>query len=183
MLKTSIGCLLALASSAAADGDVPTPSSTVNSEPRVAITVSPVHLFVPMAELTTEVRLGDHVGVAVVAGAGGFHEMTTNEKVSLVEAGASVRYYPFGSFRTGLQLGAEALYLHAWTDSSTIEVKARGLSIGPFVGYKWTHRSGLTLEGQGGVTIVAARAKAETGEAAEDKRVGPLLNLNIGYSF
>jgi hypothetical protein len=30
---------------------------------------------------------------------------------------------------------------------------------------------------------MVARAKAETGEMAERSGVGPMLNLNLGYSF
>jgi hypothetical protein len=152
-------------------------------EPSVAITVSPVHLAIPMAELTTEVRASRRVGIAAIAGIGTFHEMSTNQRVALYEGGASVRYYALGSFRKGLQLGLEALYVHAVTESTTVDVRAAGLGISPFAGYKWTHSSGFTFEGQAGPSFMVARAKAATGQMAERSKVGPMLNLNLGYSF
>ena len=157
--------------------------SAAPNEPRVAITVSPLHLFVPMAELTAEIRAADKFGIAVIGGVGTYHDPDTNARISLLEAGASARYYALGSFRTGLQLGAEVLYAHAFTDAMNIEVKAAGLAVSPFAGYKWTHSSGLTLEGELGVSYMAARAHAQTGQMAEKSKLGPLLNLQIGYSF
>lgn len=146
----------------------------------VAITTSPLHLVVPMAEVTAEVRVADRVGVSVIVGVGSFREQTTDEKISLFEGGASVRYYLTGSFRRGLQLGAEAVYVDASGDA--MDVEAAGLGLSPFLGYKWTHRSGITLEGQLGATVMTARATSETATAS-DSAVGPMLNLQIGYSF
>lgn len=163
--------------------DLSVHESAAPDKQRVAITVSPLHLFVPMAELTAEVRASDKVGIAVIGGVGTFHDPDTNARISLVEAGASARYYALGSFRTGLQLGTEVLYVHGFTDAMDIEVKAAGVAVSPFAGYKWTHSSGLTLEGELGVSYMAARAHAETGQMAEKSKVGPLLNLQIGYSF
>ena len=172
-----------LAAGAAHADDLAVHQSTAPDQPRVAVTVSPLHLFVPMAEVTAEVRAADKLGVALIGGVGAYHDPDTNARISLVEAGASARYYALGSFRTGLQLGTEVLYVHGFTDAMNIEVKAAGLAVSPFAGYKWTHSSGLTLEGQLGVSYMAARAKAETGQMAEKSKVGPLLNLQIGYSF
>jgi hypothetical protein len=153
------------------------------AEPRVAITVSPVHLVVPVGELTAEVRVADNVGIAVIAGVGSVKVDMVADPVIVVEGGVSARYYATGSFRKGLQLGAEALYLHAnTTGDSMARVRAEGLGLAPFAGYKWTGASGLTLEGQLGVTYLVMRAASETDEE-EDSRVGAMVNLSIGYSF
>jgi hypothetical protein len=185
MMPRLVACaLLALAATASAD-ELST-SQRSPDEPTVAITMSPVHLFIPMIELTTEIRAASRVGIAVIAGAARFHERTTNTPVALFEGGASVRYYALGSFRTGLQLGFEALYVHAKTDSTTYDANVVGLGLAPFAGYKWTHGSGFTFEGQLGATYMAARARASSGTsmAMEEKsKVGPMLNLNVGYSF
>ncbi|HUS32354.1 MAG TPA: hypothetical protein VMZ53_27830 [Kofleriaceae bacterium] len=157
--------------------------TSAREQPHVAITVSPLHMFVPMAELTVEARVAPKVGVAAIGGAGTYRTMDTNDRISLIEAGASARYYAAGSFRTGLQLGFEALYVHAFTNASNIDVKAAGLALSPFAGYKWTHSSGLTLEGELGVSYMVARAEAATGQMAERKAYGPMLNLQVGYSF
>lgn len=151
-----------------------------DSEPSIAITTSPLLLIVPLAEVTAEVRVADRVGVSLIAGVGSFRDRDTDEKISLLEGGASVRYYLTGSFRGGLQLGAEAVYVYASADSMDIE--AAGLGLSPFLGYKWTHRSGITLEGQLGATVMTARAESDT-STASDSAVGPMLNLQIGYSF
>lgn len=101
----------------------------------------------------------------------------------MFEAGASARYYALGSFRHGLQLGAEALYVHADTTADATGVQAAGLGLAPFVGYKWTHRTGFTVDAQLGVTYLVARAASDAGAAATARDVAPLLNLNVGYSF
>jgi hypothetical protein len=159
-----------------------TASAQPPDDPSVAITVSPLHMFVPMAELTTEIRLAPKLSVAAIAGVGAFHDQATNARVTLVEGGASLRYYLTGSFRSGVQLGAEAAYVHASTTDMTIDIRARGLGLSPFVGYKWTHHSGFTLEAQGGVTWVAADARSSTASASRSA-VGPMLNLNVGWSL
>jgi hypothetical protein len=153
-----------------------------HDEPTVALTVSPIHLVIPMAEVTAEVRLAPKLGLAVVGGLGRMRSGLTNEPIDLIEGGASIRYYVVGSFRSGVQLGAEALYVHASTQDMTVDVKARGLGLSPFVGYKWTHRSGFTFDGQIGASYMAARAK-EANQSAETSKVGPMLNLNVGWSI
>jgi len=185
MFKTTVLVLastLVLSSVAAAD-DLAPPAPSASDDPTIAVTASPFHLLVPMIELTAELRVSPKFGVAAIAGVGGFHDKDTNAKINLYEGGASARYYATGSFRTGLQLGVEAVYVKADTDDTTVEVKAAGLAISPFAGYKWTHRSGFTLEGQIGAAFMTMRAKAQTGEMADASKVGPMLNLNAGYSF
>jgi len=107
---------------------------------------------------------------------------TVADPIRLLEGGASLRYYVMGSFRTGLQIGAEAMYVHANVDDPSVEVRARGLALSPFAGYKWTHRSGFTLDGQLGVSFYTLRADSMSTSASESD-IGPLLNLNVGWSF
>jgi hypothetical protein len=163
-------------------GDAPAPASDSRPDPVVAITVSPIHLIIPMAEVTAEVRLAPKVGIAVIGGVGMIRSAITNERIDLLEAGASLRYYATGSFRGGVQVGAEALYVYASTGDMSVDVKARGLGLSPFIGYKWTHSSGFTLEGQLGASYMVARAKSSTA-TVEDSRIGPMLNLNAGWSL
>lgn len=150
--------------------------------PRVSVTVSPLHLILPMGEVTAELRLADKLGVAVIAGAGGVRDRDTDQRIRVFEGGASARYYVTGSFRTGAQLGAEALYVYADAGAGAMTtISAEGLGLSPFAGYKWTHRSGLTLEGQAGVTFLVARGTADPD--TEKRAIGPLLNLQLGYGF
>jgi hypothetical protein len=155
--------------------------------PKVAITISPVHLILPVAELTAEVRVAPKFGVAGIIGVGSVPLLgltdDNDDRATVFELGASGRYYVLGSFRRGLQLGAEALYLHAKLDSTSAgTVKGSGLALAPFVGYKYTHRSGFTFDGQLGVSFTAVRAESSS-DAEDDSDVAPLLNLNIGWSF
>jgi len=159
------------------------PAAADGADPRVAVTASPLHLFVPMAEVTVEARLAPRLGVAAIAGVGAIRDTATDDRIRLFEAGASARYYVLGSFRHGLQLGAEALYVHADATTDATAVQAAGLGLAPFVGYKWTHRTGFTVDAQLGVTYLVARAASDTGATAATRDVAPLLNLNVGYSF
>jgi hypothetical protein len=144
--------------------------------------MSPIHLLIPMAEVTAEVRLAEKVGVSVIGGVGMFRDQDTNEKIALYEGGGSLRYYVTGSFRSGVQLGAEAVYVYASTNNTSVDVQANGLALSPFVGYKWMHHSGFTLEGQIGASYMAVHAASMTAAASESK-VGPMLNLQVGWSI
>jgi hypothetical protein len=182
LVALSVSLSLGTAAYAQGPADVQPLAPVSPPEPSVAITVSPIHLLIPMAEVTAEVRLAPKLGLAMVGGVGRMRIATTNELIGLVEGGGSLRYYVTGSFRSGVQLGAEALYLHASTDDMTVDVRARGLAISPFVGFKWTHRSGFTFDGQIGASYMATQAKSAT-QTAEKSKVGPMLNLNVGWSL
>lgn len=181
LLFTLFASLISHVASAQPNDTTPNPSEHTD-DPTVALTVSPFHMFVPMAEVTAELRVAPKVGVAAIAGIGAFRDQDTNDRVTLFEGGASIRYYALGSFRTGLQVGAEAVYLHASTTDMSIDIRARGLGLSPFVGYKWTHHSGFTLEAQGGITYMTASAQSSAA-SANRSAVGPLLNLNVGWSL
>ncbi|HEY4182264.1 MAG TPA: hypothetical protein VGM90_35715 [Kofleriaceae bacterium] len=185
-LASLLVSLLSASAFAQAPSDtLPPPPASETPLPSVAVTFSPIHLVIPFVEVTAEIRVNPKIGVAVTAGAGVTHvnESTTNDKITLYEGGISPRYYLTGSFRQGVQLGAEMQYLHASADSMST-VSAAGLSIGPYVGYKWTAAIGLTLEAQAGVAIIAVKGSNDTtGQTDGEKRLYPLLNLNAGWSF
>ena len=98
-----------------------------------------------------------------------------------VEAGAQVRYYPLGSFIHGMQVGMEVMYLFmdSWGDR-------HGLGVGPFVGYKIAADIGFTFEVQLGFMYAPITGAVELSgyqDCADDCQLGPLLNMNIGYSL
>lgn len=164
--------------------DAPVQAPTASRDlPTVAITISPLHGFVPMLELTGELRVGRKLGIAAIGGAGAIRDEVTDQLIRVYEAGASVRYYVLGTFRHGMQLGGELLYVHANTDNTMVEVRAQGLGISPFVGYKWTSRIGFTIDTQLGISFMTAQGEASTGATAEKSKVGALLNLNLGWSL
>ena len=146
----------------------------------VSITFSPIHLTIPVFEVTGEYRLADKMGVAFIGGGG------TVDGVTLIEAGAQFRYYVLGSFVHGAQLGAEVLYLHADGSDATVEVTGQGFGLGPFAGYKIATNLGFTFDAQVGAQYILATADASSGSAqasAEDSDIIVLLNLNVGWSF
>lgn len=163
-----------------AEAPAPSPSRKL---PTVAVTISPLHMFIPMVELTGELRVGRKLGIAAIGGAGAVRDDVTDQLIRVYEAGASVRYYVLGTFRHGMQLGGELLYVHANTDNTMVEVRAQGLGISPFVGYKWTSRVGFTIDTQLGISFMTAQGEASTGTTAEKSKVGALLNLNLGWSI
>lgn len=158
----------------------------------VSLTLSPIHLLLPIFELTAEARVVDHFGLAVL---GGFGSVTAennageSEKFSAYEVGGQALWYPMKPFH-GLHLGAEALYLKIASDDMNdgqVRGTGTGLAVGPLVGYKVLTSGGFTFVAQGGVEYVAIQAEAndKAGNSAQEdeSRWIPLLNLNLGFSF
>ena len=149
--------------------------------PTVSVTFSPIHLVIPFGEVSAEINLGRKSAIAVIGGAGALRDDVTDDLIKLWEIGISPRYYVWGDFRKGVQLGAEAAYIHASASSSqSIRVAAEGLAVGPYVGAKWASHVGFTLEAQLGVQYLAIRGD---GADDNDSRWAPLLNLQVGWSF
>lgn len=151
----------------------------------LSLTFSPVHLLLPVVEVTAEQRVDDVLSAAAIGGVGGF-----GGDFWIWEVGAQLRYYALGSFDHGLQLGAELLYVHVSSDDvldTGIGGKGVGLAVGPFVGYKYAADLGFTVDVQAGAQYMAIAAEAGDGAGAEsedsDAGVIPLVNLNLGWSF
>ncbi len=153
--------------------------------PFVAVTWSPIHLTLPVFELTGEVRVMPKMGVALVLGAG---SVTVDDggpkvKVSVYEVGGQFRYYVLGDFRHGMQLGAELLYLHASGSTSVESAVAAGTAVGPFLGYKFTAGIGFTFDAQLGFERLFLAGQSSSGSSSSDAKTIPMLNLNVGWSF
>jgi hypothetical protein len=162
----------------------PTPPMTT-----VSLTISPIHILLHMVELTGELRLGTQAGLALIAG-GGKVPVTqsdgTKVTFTVLEGGAQLRYYVTGSFRRGMQVGAEILYVHVNGSLQDITGVASGLAMGPFFGWKMTSYAGFTFDVQGGVEVVTMGTRvSDTSGSSTDSKVDyiPMLNLNIGWSF
>lgn len=163
----------------------------------VSITNSPLHLASPgIVEMTGEYAVNRSLGVALIAGYGQPTLETEDEStgdvtrhdVTVYEAGAQARYYLFGSFDHGMQVGGEVLYLSiTGFEEDGVRGSASGFGIGPFIGYKKTARFGLTFDAQLGFQYFAAQAEASDndGNSAEgdSSSTGVLLNLNLGWAF
>ena len=147
---------------------------------QVSVTISPIHLTLPIVELTAEVRAADKAGVAAIAGVG------KASGYPAWELGAQGRYYLLGSFDHGMQIGGEVLYLHMSTNQGAVQASGAGGAVGPFIGYKIAARFGLTFDVQLGAEYLFATANASNGASTattSDSRLVPLLNLNLGWSF
>jgi hypothetical protein len=174
----------------AQDPDAPVPPP--EEDRSVYLSISPFHLLVPFFELTGEVRVHRNVGVAGIVGYGVVRPEGSSAKLDIWEVGGQFVGYPVGHFDHGMQLGLEVLYAGvSGGDASTNNVKvaatASGLAAGPFVGYKLATHVGFTFNVQGGVeyTFVRADASTTTGQtaSAQQTRLIPLVNANLGWSF
>ncbi len=155
------------------------------SAPRLySLTLSPVHLALPVVELTGEYRMAPKVSAALI---GGFGSITADDnKFSVIEAGAQARYYPLNTTKHEPHLGVEALWLHIAgddLDNTDVSGTGAGLAVGPFIGYKYTASFGLTFDSQVGYQFLALKADATDGSSASDSKGIVLLNLNLGWSF
>lgn len=158
-----------------------------------SVTFSPIHLVFPIVEVTAEFAVTPKIGVAGILGAGTVKlensRGETVERLRAWELGAHFNYYVIGSFDHGMQLGVEALYLKVTRpegSSDQISVSGAGLALGPYAGYKIIAGPGFTFEANLGVQYVAVRAEASSTTAstsASERRVIPLVNLNVGWSF
>lgn len=152
-----------------------------SSGPSVSLTFSPIHLSLPLVEITAEYNVAPHAGIAVIGGVG---KVTSgNVTASAYEAGGQFNYYLLRRF-TGLHAGVEAMYMHLDNVNIDSSVTAGGLSIGPYLGYKVAASFGLTFIAQLGVDFLAAKASSTmSSQTASERTVFPLLNLNLGWSF
>ena len=182
--------LLALTTTALAEG--PVIEQSAKRQRQLAVTFSPIHLILPLVEVTVELRVADKLGLAGILAGGTVDVKTdkvTTDKFTAYEVGAQLRYYLLGSFEHGMQLGAEVLYLGVSSDDvagGNVSADGAGLAAGPFLGYKYTSDIGFTFDCQLGVEklLISAEAKSGAVEAKEEEDVViPLLNLNVGWSF
>lgn len=167
----------------------------------VAVMISPFHLIFPVVEITAEVRLHERISVAGIGGIGSidpyqFDDTTPPPGVktgrfTVWEIGGQLVGYPIGHFDHGMQLGAEILYLgvfgSAEAATNSAAATGQGLSMGPFIGYKFTAPVGFSLALQAGAAYLTARADAKdaSGRTAQatDSTIAPLVNINLGWAF
>jgi Protein of unknown function (DUF3575) len=157
------------------------------------LSMSPIHLLIPMLEMQAEVRVLPALGVSVIGAYGRIAGLTsTGEKLDFdaYELGGQVAYYTSEDFR-GLHLGVEVLYLRVDVEktigSERVSALGAGVTVGPMLGYKWISEPGFSVFLQGGfsVAVLKAEAKNDLGQSASDEAsdIFLLLNVNLGWSF
>lgn len=168
---------LALSAGAAAADPAERVDASMEDLPGWSITVSPLHLTMPVVELMAELRARGSWSAAGILGGGVVSEDGTRHAVA--EVGGQVRYYMVGDFDHGLNLGGELLHIAAETEMSS--VNATGTALGPFVGYKFAARFGATIDAQLGVAILAV--DGDDDDDTDAAAILPLVNINAGWSF
>src|SRR5206468_2402179 len=79
------------------------------TDKHVTIMLAPLRGIVPLVELTGEYAITQKMGVSIEVG-GGQRGVSLNNDTATgteIEGGAQFRYYVLGSFRHGMELGAE----------------------------------------------------------------------------
>lgn len=148
-------------------GVTETDGSVTSGTHSLSLTFSAARVLASLYEVTAEVALGDHVGVALLGGLGGMDaehpSYPYTVRLTGRELGAQARVYVLGDFDDGLMLGGEALWI--WADATptriTDSVVVNGVrhngtallsgdgtltGLGAFIGYKMTAKFGLTLD-------------------------------------
>ncbi len=143
------------------------PGSDENSLHYVSLTFSAARAVASLYEVTGEVRLGERIGLAALAGFGSLDAKHPSYPQTIHlsgrELGAQARIYVIGDFDHGLMLGGELLRIWAEAsptrvnDSVTINgMRYEGTAllsgegtltgVGAFIGYKVTAGFGLTFD-------------------------------------
>jgi hypothetical protein len=174
----------------------PVPVKPPEPEHSVAITFSPIHLLFPALELTGEIKITPKLSAAVILAYGrrALPSPYQDVKLTFLEGGGQVLFYPVGDFEHGMQLGVEGLVVSAsgggTVGSTKVVADGKGLSVGPIIGYKYTHKVGFTLNLQAGVGYIATLATASQSAgttvvtaSGTDGGIYPIVNLNFGWSF
>ena len=172
---------------ASAQGDTAGPQPAAPESPKsFTLSWSPLHLALPLIELEGEYNVAPHMGAGVILG-GGRVTSTSSTGPSITatayEVGAQFNYYIMHAF-DGLHVGLEGMYLTLGDVMQDSSVTAEGLAIGPYVGYKLQTSIGFAFIAQLGAQYAVAQAESSSsGAMASAKKLYPLLNLNVGWSF
>jgi hypothetical protein len=180
-MKLALSTILVAAAVGNAAAQPETPAPAGEPSRLASVTFSPVHLQFPIVEINAEFNVAPHTGLAVIGALGKISDSMSNISGTATEVGGQFNYYPLRKF-AGLHGGFEVLYLRISDVNVDTTVSGAGLSAGPYIGYKGMLPLGLTFVAQLGVDFIAVEAKSSTA-TMKDRKVFPLLNLNVGWSF
>lgn len=177
-----------VASESQVDSVASSEESTEDDGPRhiISVTISPLHLILPFVELVGEYRLMDEVGLALVVGGGSLSSPNIDYNVNIFQLGVQGNYYFFGDFDHGAHAGVDILGMRASASDGGIDASATSGLLGIFLGYKVIASFGVTFVIQAGIQHTVILAEATDGTTSVEQTasgLGPLLNLNLGWSF
>lgn len=159
----------------------------------VALSLSPLHLLLPVFEVQGELLFADHFSASIILGYGSVDVEILGEVDSedttfdVIEVGGQLRGYFWGGNEGGAYGGVEFIYLQIDGEVDGVVGLGSGSTVSPLLGYKWTWDN-FFIDLAAGVQFVVVAGEAEdsqTGEQAteEDSAVLPNLNFNLGWSF
>ncbi len=155
----------------------------------VAISLSPLHLLLPVFEVQGEFLFADHFSASAILGYGKVDVTVNGESTpfDVYEVGAQLRGYFWGGNEGGAYAGVEGIYLQIDGELDGVVGIGVGTSVSPLLGYKWTWDN-FFIDLAGGVQFVLASAEAEDSETGEQESgsetsILPNLNFNLGWSF
>jgi hypothetical protein len=164
-------------------------------ERTVTIMMSPLALIAPIADLSVEVRVAKHLGLAAVGAVGRWHacgsdagyvamqlDACDGPSGTAVVGGARFDYYIMHAF-SGVHAGIAVTYGHNSAFDST------GLRTVAYLGYKLLAANGFTLAAQAGIAYDAVTSVSRTGADAmasslvQQRTLGAHVGLQVGWSF
>lgn len=163
-------------------------SDAAEPENNFSITISPLHLLVPIVLVNGEFKANNNFGVSLMLGAGTLGLAGSSASYSVRQYGFQVNFYPDSNFNEGLQYGLEVFRADIeLISSSSIKASGNVFALGPYVGYKAAFDGDFILVTQFGyqVASVTATARDNNGNLASVGAGGGglLLNLNVGFNF
>jgi len=168
--------------------------ATAHAEPKphghsMNLSISPIHLLFPVAEVQAELYVHELASVALI---GGYGQITATRSggdsvtFDVLEVGGQARAWFYGSSQEGAMAGVEVLYLRVDGEFDDVTGVGAGAAISALAGYRWVWNAGFLIDLNGGVSYLAARAEATDGEDTDtqsDSQIAPALNFNLGWAF
>lgn len=153
----------------------------------VGLSVSPLHLILPVFEAQAEIYVSAPVSVVALVGYGKVSIEVNGDPTDfdVFEIGGQARFYFYGATEEGAYTALEGIYTGVDGEIEGVIGIGRGVSGGPLLGYKWVWGHFL-LDLAAGVQYLAVSAEASDGDETEEASGGEFafnLNFNLGAAF
>jgi hypothetical protein len=148
---------------------------------RFSVTLDPLYLTAPIAQVTAEYRPVAHWSAALLAGMGSYANIDQPEN-KVWQMGAQARWYPFSPSRHEPHFLTQFVRSHQRvgdSDPTVQEFVYDNYDTALLGGYKYTSGAGFTFEVQTGLILSVERERGEPVFTV----VRPHLNMGVGWSF
>lgn len=143
----------------------PPPARAPAATHDVSLTLSAIHLAVPIAAVNAEFQTTPNSSIGLLVGFGAPYQRPA------YDLGLEGRGYVFGNFDSGLYLGGEGRLTTVPFYQSTDEA---GVALAGFIGAKTTFSVPITLDAQIGPQVVWSQSYTA---------FGPMVQVGAGFSF